>query len=137
MAYSYDKLATIAECDLLLDRANHEKAELTHEVSGFELDSASTAKSVAQSQSDLTSVNIQITAFTAALNALPEGDEKTKMAGRIRRLNDRKENLEEKLTNSGNSGLLLMEMRKEMAEVQITALNTFITGVEARKAALA
>ena len=137
MAYSYDKLATIAECDLLLDRANQEKAELTHEVSGFELDSASTAKSVAQAQADLTSVNIQITAFTAALNALPEGDEKTKMAGRIRRLNDRKENLEEKLTNSGNSGLLLMEMRKEVAEAQIAALNTFITGLEARKAALA
>lgn len=137
MAYSYDKLATIAECDLLLDRANQEKAELAHEVSGFELDSASTAKSVAQAQADLTSVNIQITAFTAALNALPEGDEKSKMAGRIRRLNDRKDNLEEKLANSGNSGLLLMEMRKEMAEAQIAALNTFITGLEARKAALA
>jgi hypothetical protein len=30
-----------------------------------------------------------------------------------------------------------MEMRKEVAEAQIAALNTFITGLEARKAALA
>lgn len=137
MAYSFDKLATVAECDLLLDRANQEKAELTYDVTGFQLDTASTAKSVAQAQADLASVNVQITAFTAALEALPEGEEKTKMAGRIRRLNDRKDNLEERLANTGNSGLLMMEMRKALAEAQVAALNTFIAGVEARKAALA
>jgi predicted nucleic acid-binding Zn-ribbon protein len=137
MSYSFNKLATIAECDMLLDRANLEKEELVHDASGYKLDTTATARSVAQAQADLTSVNVQITAFTAALEALPDGDEKTKMASRIRRLNDRKENLEERVSNTGNTGLLLIEMRKGLADKQVEALNSFIAGVEARKAALA
>jgi predicted nucleic acid-binding Zn-ribbon protein len=130
-------LATVAECDILLDRANLEKEELVHDAGGYKLDTTATARSVAQAQADLTSVNVQITAFTAALEALPDGDEKTKMASRIRRLNDRKENLEERVSNTGNTGLLLIEMRKGLADKQVEELNSFIAGVEARKAALA
>jgi len=58
------------------------------------------------------------------------------MRNKLRRLNDRKDNLEERLANTGNSGLLMMEMRKALAEAQVAALNTFIAGVEARKASL-
>jgi hypothetical protein len=77
-----------------------------------------------------------MTAFTAAFDALPEGEEKAMMASRIRRLNDRKENLEERLCNTCNKGLLI-EMHKGLAEMQVEALGSFIVGVEARKAALA
>jgi hypothetical protein len=77
-----------------------------------------------------------MTAFTAAFDALPEGEEKTKMASRIRRLNDRKENLEERLCNTGNTGLLLIEMRKGLAEKQVEAPDNFIATVQVRKTAL-
>jgi predicted nucleic acid-binding Zn-ribbon protein len=130
-------LATVAECDILVDRANLEKEELVHDASGYRLDTTSTARSVAQAQADLASVNVQITAFTAALDALPDGEEKTKMASRIRRLNDRKENLEERVSNTGNTGLLLIEMRKGLADKQVEELDSFIAGVAARSAALA
>jgi predicted nucleic acid-binding Zn-ribbon protein len=136
MAYTFDKLTTTAECDRLLDRANQEKSELEHEATGYQLDTTATERTTAQAQSDLTSVNAQITAFTAALAALPDGPEKDAMASKIRRLNDRKDNLEERLAKSGSAGLLLMQLRKGIAEAQLAELNTFITGVTARKAAL-
>jgi len=55
------------------------------------------------------------------------------MAGRIRRLNDRKDNLEEMLANTGNSGLLMMERRKALAEIQVGALTNFISGAKPGK----
>jgi predicted nucleic acid-binding Zn-ribbon protein len=137
MAYTFDKLATVAECDRLLERANLEKTELNYEATGYGLDTSASERSVAQTQADLTSVNAQITAFTAALEALPDGEEKESMRSKIRRLNDRKDNLAERIAKSGNSGLLLIQLRKGLAEAQVTELNTFITGVTARKAALA
>ncbi len=120
-----------AECDRVLDRANQEKAVLSHDAQGMALDTNSTERSTQQAQADLISVNVQITAFTAALDALPDGEEKESMRSKIRRLNDRKENLEERIGKSGNSGLLLMQMQRSLAEKQVKELNTFIKDVEA------
>jgi hypothetical protein len=137
MTYSFDKLATVAECDRVLDRANQEKAVLNHEAQGMVLDTNSTERSTQQAQADLLSVNAQITGFTAALDALPDGEEKENMRNKLRRLNDRKENLEERIGKSGNSGLLLMQMQRGLAEKQVAELDAFIAGVTARKTALA
>jgi len=56
--------------------------------------------------------------------------------GKIRRLNDRKDNLNERIAKSGNSGLLLVQLRKGLAEAQVGELDAFITGVTARKVAI-
>ena len=55
---------------------------------------------------------------------------------KIRRLNDRKDNLNERIAKSGNSGLLLVQLRKGLAEAQVGELDAFITGVTARKVAI-
>jgi hypothetical protein len=54
----------------------------------------------------------------------------------IHQLNNRKGNLDERIGKSGNSGFLLIQLRKGLAEKHVDELNTFITGVEARKVAL-
>jgi predicted nucleic acid-binding Zn-ribbon protein len=120
----------------LPDRANLEKTELNHEATGYTLDTNASERSVTQANADLTSVTAQITAFTAALEALPDGEEKENMRGKIRRLNDRKDNLNERIAKSGNSGLLLVQLRKGLADAQVAALDAFITGVNARKTAI-
>jgi len=43
---------------------------------------------------------------------LPDGEAKENMRNKLRRLNDRKENIEERISKSGNMGLLMMEMRQ-------------------------
>lgn len=136
MSYSVDKLASMAECDNVLNRANQEKAILDHKLAGLVLDTSASLRTTAQNNADLVSVNAQIAGFTAALNALSDGPDKEEMASKIRRLNDRKDNLEERISKSGNSGLLLMEMQRGMLEKQVTELTSFIDVVGVRKAAL-
>jgi hypothetical protein len=59
-----------------------------------------------------------------------------RLASRIRRLNDRKENLEERISKSGSTGLLLSQMQRGMTEKQVEELTVFIAAVNTRKAAL-
>lgn len=136
MVYSTTKLQTVAECDTVLNRSNLEKAELEHRLGGIVLETNRNDGSLAQAQADLLSVNAQITGFTAAFNSLPEGPEKDDMQSKIRRLNDRKDNLEERLSKTGSVGLLMTEMHRGLIEKQVAEITAFITAVEARKAAL-
>ena len=71
------------------------------------------------------------------MEALPDGEAKENMRNKLRRLNDPKENLEERIGKSGNMGLLLMQMQRGLAEKQVAELDAFIAGVTARKTALA
>jgi hypothetical protein len=59
------------------------------------------------------------------------------MRNKLRRLNDRKENLEESMGKRSNSRLLLMQMQRGLAEKQVAEPDAFIAGVTARKTALA
>ena len=136
MAYSTNKLATVAECDKVLDLAKREKAVLDYKLTGLAIDTDENQRSNAQLTADLLSVNAQVTAFKAAFDCLPEGAEKTEMGSKLRKLNDRKENLEERAAKVGTTGLLLTEMERGMLEKQAEELGVFIAAVTARKAAL-
>jgi hypothetical protein len=136
MAYSTNKLATVAECDKVLDLAKREKAVLDYKLTGLAIDTDENQRSNAQLTADLLSVNAQVTAFKAAFDSLPEGAEKTEMGSKLRKLNDRKENLEERAAKVGTTGLLLTEMERGMLEKQVEELGVFIAAVTARKAAL-
>jgi hypothetical protein len=136
MAYSTNKLTTVAECDKVLDLAKREKAVLDYKLTGLAIDTDENQRSNAQLTADLLSVNAQVTAFKAAFDSLPEGAEKTEMGSKLRKLNDRKENLEERAAKVGTTGLLLTEMERGMLEKQAEELGVFIAAVTARKAAL-
>jgi len=136
MAYSTNKLTTVAECDKVLDLAKREKAVLDYKLTGLVIDTDENQRSNAQLTADLLSVNAQVTAFKAAFDSLPEGAEKTEMGSKLRKLNDRKENLEERAAKVGTTGLLLTEMERGMLEKQVEELGVFIAAVTARKAAL-
>ena len=136
MAYSTNKLTTVAECDKVLDLAKREKAVLDYKLTGLAIDTDENQRSNAQLTADLLSVNAQVTAFKAAFDSLPEGAEKTEMGSKLRKLNDRKENLEERAAKVGTTGLLLTEMERGMLEKQVEELGVFIAAVTARKAAL-
>ena len=54
--------------------------------------------------------------IAALLMPCPIDSEKTKLGSKLRRLNDRKENLEERLGNAGNTGLPPLQMQRGLAE---------------------
>ena len=136
MDYSTAKLATTADCDFVIDRTSQDKAVLEHKLGGLVIETSGNERSLATVKANLISVTAQITGFNAALAELPEGPDKQDMVSRIRKLNDRKENLEERLSKTGSTGLLLTELQRGMLEKQVAEMEVFNTAIEARKAAL-
>ncbi|MES2649246.1 MAG: hypothetical protein V4717_20375 [Bacteroidota bacterium] len=136
MDYSTAKLATAADCDFVIDRTSQDKAVLQHKLGGLVIETSGNERSLATVKANLISVNAQITGFSAAMAELPEGPDKADLVNKIRKLNDRKENLEESLAKTGSTGLLLTQLQRGMLEKQVAEIDLFVTAVETRKAAI-
>ena len=136
MSYSTAKLQTAAECNKAIEMANDRKSDFVFDqtVSGREL--TEQGKAAALTNANLIRVKAEITGVEAAIAALPEGQAKVEMLSKLRRLNDRKENLEERLQKGGAAALLNTELDAELLKLQIAAIDSFVTEVEARKTAL-
>jgi hypothetical protein len=138
MAYSTEKLLTSAECDQALDLAAQRKDDLQFEqtVQGRTLNNQS--ESVALANAKLVAVKAEITGQEAALATLPEGHPNRKVTeSKIRRLNDQKDNLEERLESGGNAALLDDELDAGLTRAQIAEIDAYIAEVNTRKTALA
>jgi hypothetical protein len=137
MSYATEKLLTAAECDQALNLANARKDDLQFEqtVQGRTLNNQS--ESIALANAKLVAVTAEITGQQAALATLPEGHPNRKaIESKIRRLNDQKENLEERLESGGNATLLDDELDAGLIRAQIAEIDTYVSVVNTRKAAL-
>ncbi len=138
MAYAAEKLLTAAECDQALNLANVRKDDLQFEqtVQGRTLNNQS--ESIALANAKLVAVSAEITGQQAALATLPEGHPNRRtIESKIRRLNDQKENLEERLESGGNAALLDDELDAGLLRAQIIEIDTYVSALNTRKAALA
>jgi len=136
MDYSVARLGTAAECDLALDSADEIKEELEFEQLVLERESSTRSRSAIQLDADLASTNAQIQAFEAARDAISDPAEKAAFDSRIRRLNDRKDNLEERKAKSGSAALLNNELERARIASQILEIDTYKVAVTDRKTAL-
>ena len=82
------------------------------------------------------STTVEITGTEAAIVAITKGQGKTDLQNKLRRLNDRKDNLAEHLQKTGAAALLDIELETAMLEAQIGEIDLFLAAVAARKAAL-
>jgi hypothetical protein len=78
----------------------------------------------------------EITGTEAAIAAIPDGQSKTDLQNKLRRLNDRKDNLSERLQKTGAAALLDTELETALLQAQIEQIDLFLAAVAARKAAL-
>jgi len=136
MNYNVSKLTTAAECDKAIALATERKADLQFEqtVSGKQFSDQD--KAIQQSQIDLITVKAQITGMETVIAALPAGTDKVDYEGRLRRLNDRKDNLEERLHKGGPASLLDTELDAALYSVQIAEIDAYIAAINAHKATL-
>jgi hypothetical protein len=136
MDYSVTRLSTAAECDAAIQQATDLKDDLSFENTLLAREQASRERTAFQIDTDLASVSAQLVAFQAAREAMNPGPERDNFDSRIRRLNDRKENLEERKAKSGNVALLATELEQSRIGLQIGEINAFIAAVTAHKATL-
>jgi hypothetical protein len=136
MSYTTNRLQTAAECDKATSLATDRKNDFIFEqtLSGRQL--TGQEKATALTNASLISVRAEITGTEAAIAAMPDGEAKEDLVSKLRRLNDRKDNLEERLQKGGAAALLDAELDAQLLTVQVTEVDVFLAAVAARKAEL-
>ncbi len=132
MPYTTSKLQSKAECDKAIELANGRKEELIFDQTVSGRDLTDQEKSTAQTTAGLVSTKAQITGTEAAIAVMPDGDAKTDLQSKLRRLNDRKENLEERLQKTGAAALLDTELNAALLAAQVVEIDTYINDVKKR-----
>lgn len=137
MAYNTSKLQKKAECDQAIALANTRKKDLAYDQTVLQHGLDNKTESANNASIAMASVTAQIAGTEAAVAAMPDGPDKTKQQSKLRRLNDRKDNLNDTLTEGGNVVVLDTELEAKMISLQLAEIETYIAEVTTRKNALA
>jgi hypothetical protein len=136
MSYSVSKLTTVAECDKATALATERKTNLQFEQTVSGKDVSDQEKVVQQTNISLITIKAEIAGTEAAIAGMPEGEQKVNYQDKLRRLNDRKDNLEERLRKGGAAALLDTELDAALLAAQITEIDAYIAAIAAHKATL-
>jgi len=136
MSFSVSKLTTVAECDKATALATERKTNLQFEQTLAGKDLTDQEKVVQQTNINLITVKAEITGTEAAIAGMPEGEQKENYQDKLRRLNDRKDNLEERLRKGGAAALLDTELDAALLIAQITEIDAYLAAIAAHKATL-
>lgn len=136
MAYSLNKITTVADADLLLTYAEREKADLVFKKLSEERLTTNYSNNSITIEAELQAVTTEIAASTTIIAALPAGPSKENEIKKKTKLEYRKFLLENRKESYGVVALLEKELDLARVTDELTEVNTFITQVTARKAAL-
>ena len=134
--YSVTNLTTIADCDVLLNMANKEKADLTFKKLSEERLVTNYSTASVEIDAVLQGVIAEIAAVDSILAVLPNGPTKDSEEKRKVRLEYKKFLLENRKESYGAVALLEKELDLERVNKQLDEVNLFIDAVTAHKATL-
>ena len=134
--YSVTNLTTIADCDVLLNMANKEKADLAFKKLSEERLVTNYSTASVEIDAVLQGVVAEIAAVDSILAVLPEGSTKDSEAKRKVRLEYKKFLLENRKESYGAVALLEKELDLERVNKQLDEVNLFINTITAHKATL-
>jgi hypothetical protein len=136
MTYSTNKLTTTADCEKAITLAQDLKEDIIYEQSRANRQLSEQAKTTASATANLAVITAQIAGAEAGLAYLEDGETKVTEQSRIRRLNDRKDNLADTLRKNSAANVLDAELKASLLDLQITEIDAYITAVNTRKAAI-
>jgi hypothetical protein len=136
MSYSLNGITQVADCDVLLNWANKEKADLAFKKLSEDRLTTRFENSAVEVQTILTGVIAEITALTTVLDALPDGPTKVNETKRKVKLEYKKFLLENRKETYGAVALVQKELDFERLDKELTEVEAFIVAVTARKAAI-
>ena len=134
--YSVTNLTTIADCDVLLNMANKEKADLAFKKLSEERLVTNYSTTSVEIDAVLQGVIAEIAAVDSILAVLPNGPTKDSEENRKVRLEYKKFLLENRKESYGAVALLEKELDLERVNKQLDEVNLFIDAVTAHKATL-
>ena len=134
--YSVTNITTIADCDVLLNMANKEKADLAFKKLSEERLVTNYSTTSVEIDAVLQGVIAEIAAVDSILAVLPNGPTKDSEEKRKVRLEYKKFLLENRTESYGAVALLEKELDLERVNKQLDEVNLFIDAVTAHKATL-
>ena len=134
--YTVSNLTTIADCDVLLNMANKEKADLTFKKLSEERLVTNYSTTSVEIDAILQGVIAEIAAVNSILAVLPDGPTKDTEEKRKVRLEYKKFLLENRKESYGAVALLEKELDLERVNKQLDEVNLFIDAVTPHKATL-
>ena len=134
--YTVTNLTTIADCDVLLNMANKEKADLTFKKLSEERMVTNYSTTSVEIDVVLQGVLSEISAVNTIVAALPEGPTKENEEKRKVRLEYKKFLLENRKESYGAVALLEKELDLARVNKQLEEVNLFIDAITTHKATL-
>jgi hypothetical protein len=134
--YAVTNLTTVADCDVLLNMANKEKADLNFKKLSDERLVNNYSNTSVEISVILQGILAEISAVTTVLNVLPEGPTKDAEEKRKVRLEYKKFLLETRKESYGAVALLEKQLDLERVINQIDEVDAFILAISNHKATL-
>jgi len=136
MAYSTQRLTTVADCDTLLTLVRDERDDMVFELTKLEKLIGDFSESSVEIDAELQAVRAELTAYRTLVDSLPEGSAKKTNIRRIKRLEAREVAISQRSETKGVVALLEKELEMERLKKEIAEIDAFIGAIEARKAQL-
>lgn len=136
MMYSFNKLTSATDCDVLLNWAQKERADLAFRKIADERLTQNYSSTSVEISAVLQGVLAEIAAVEIVIAALPEGTAKETEKKRKVKLEYRKFLLENRKDSYGAVALLEKELDLERTNKELIEIDAFITGVTTHKATL-
>ena len=136
MTYSFNKLTSVTDCDVLLNWAQKERADLAFRKIADERLTVNYSSTSVEIDAVLQGVLAEISAVETVINVLPEGPTKEAELKRKVRLEYKKFVLENRKDSYGSVALLEKELELERTNKELAEIDAFITGVTTHKATL-
>ncbi len=136
MSYNVLLLKSDEDCDLAKEKAEERKKEIAFAMTLTDKDYSDKQTTADKKNARLIEVNALIAGTTTAISSLSEGKEKKTLVSKLRRLNDRRDNLLDNLSNEGGAGLLDAALEVQLLQLQLAEIDKYIDAVNDRKAAL-
>jgi len=136
MSYSVNALTTVADCDVLLAMAIQRKGELLHRRENITYQKDNNAVTSVELQTELLSVNTELSSVDGIIATLPEGPIKEDYVVKQSRLQWRQKLLNNKKADYGNIAMLDKELELALIDLAIAEVDAFIAAVTAKKATL-
>lgn len=134
--YSFNKIATVADCDVLLTWAQKEKSDLTFKKLSEERLTTNYSSASVEIEAILQGVVAEISAVDMVLSILPEGPTKESEEKKKIKLEYKKFLLENRKESYGSVALLEKELDLERVNKELEEIEVFITGITAHKESL-
>jgi hypothetical protein len=136
MQYSLNKIGTVAACDTLLATAQKRKQAVARKRRNLGEAIDQFNNRLDKLTRELATVQLMLGAFTTLYSALPEGKDKINLNVEIKRLELRQARLQMKALTCNVRALLSKQMRYNMLDNQVSAIEAYITALQNKRTVL-